>query len=174
MATGEVESFDEIAHRCQPGDTWVRVSVRYFQSEQYADALALFNRNHPQVSESVRREGPTPGALVFIPPGEVLVKRFGAGQSRPAAIAPPMPVASTSMPPLAQPTVAVNNQLPRYLVRTNGESFRSVAQAVLNDRERWGEIADLNRNVNPEFAIPAGTILQLPPSARVPAANVPQ
>jgi hypothetical protein len=210
-SNSQVDAWDEVTHLCKPGDTYEKISARYYQTEDYAAALQQFNHQHGRTSDAVKRDGPVPGDTVFIPPSSVLERKFGTalpakaapptaplglpGQEPPPAPrgtlpapapvppaapvglpsrdpAPPTPPPAPPGPMSAAPTPAP--EAPRFQVKADGQRLRDVAAATLSDRERWGEIAALNRSVNPELAVPPGTILALPTGARVPAQNVPQ
>jgi hypothetical protein len=71
-----VESFDEVAYTCKPEDTYAKISLRYYGTEDYAAALQKFNHHHARASEAVRRDGAIlPGETIFIPPANVLERR---------------------------------------------------------------------------------------------------
>ena len=73
----EVESFDEEIYRCRTGDSFAKISQRYYQTDRYGQALEAFNRNHPQDGDAIRRQssGLAIGQRVHIPPIAVLRKR---------------------------------------------------------------------------------------------------
>ena len=54
-----------------------------------------------------------------------------------------------------------------YRVGSAAETYRDIAARTLGNRDRWNEIAQLNRRVSPEYPVPPNTILRLPPDARV-------
>ena len=49
----------------------------------------------------------------------------------------------------------------------DGESFWEIAQRTLGNGHRWSEILRLNPGIDPARRIPPGTLLQVPPDARV-------
>lgn len=67
------------SHRCLQEDTWESISKKHLLTERYAEALQAFNRQSPQASDRLRRDGqPAPGDFVFIPPHWVLEERHGS------------------------------------------------------------------------------------------------
>jgi hypothetical protein len=74
-----VESWDEVSYVCKAEDTFKSLSAHYYQTEDYALALQLYNRNHPRASETLRRDGTlTIGETIYIPSGSVLEQRHGS------------------------------------------------------------------------------------------------
>src|SRR5204863_7655258 len=75
----QVESFDEEAYRCKPGDTFEAISQRYYHTDKYARALLMFNRSHPMAGEGLQQNPPLlqVGQSVYIPPLSILEKRYG-------------------------------------------------------------------------------------------------
>jgi hypothetical protein len=49
--------------------------------------------------------------------------------------------------------------------------MRQIASDTLNSGERWSQVYQLNQGWRPEYVVPGGTLLYLPPDARVPAAT---
>jgi hypothetical protein len=245
--SSQVEAYDELTYRCKADDNFARISQQFFQSDKYARALQLFNRNHPRATEALLQEPPyLAGQSVYIPPLRILEKYYGSAiqdlkplptipapasggavppsgpvgstsrmppqlapastvasvptvppVAMPAAGAPAAPVARTpamptgtpaapaaaavtasgpSAPPAAiQPAGAwATPNAPRfYRVKTSGgEMYRDIAAKTLNNRDRWGEIYQMNnRQFPPEYPVPPGTMLRLPPDARVSPAD---
>ena len=79
----QVDSYDEETHLCKAGDTFAAISMKYYQTEKYAQALLLFNRNHPRATAGVRQDPPLlmAGQPVYIPPLRVLEKRYATAIS---------------------------------------------------------------------------------------------
>ena len=75
----QVDSYDEETYLCKQGDTFAAISTKFYLTEKYAQALLLFNRNHPRATAGVRQDPPTlaAGQPVYIPPLRVLEKRYG-------------------------------------------------------------------------------------------------
>lgn len=187
----QVESFDEETYACKAGDSFAAISKQKYLTECYAQALLVYNRNHPQASDGVRQEPPllSAGTPIFIPPVSILEKRY-------ANLIPNLsPIARPTPPPLAQPVsrekptpltpsvppggggpggIAVTT--PQYRVTGKNEMMWEIARKTLGQGERWQEIARLNAGSGwkAEFPIPVGAVLRLPPDAKVPAENVPQ
>jgi nucleoid-associated protein YgaU len=49
-----------------------------------------------------------------------------------------------------------------YQVASGGEMLLSIAERTLGNRDRWSEIYRLNPQVQPQYPIPAGTVLRMP------------
>jgi hypothetical protein len=176
-------------YRCQPDDVagpdpFTKLSRRYYQTEKYARALALYNRNHPQVGDGLRGDPPVAhaGDAVFIPPLRILEARYsntipGFTPAPAPAANPPTPQGGTPAsadPPSSRGSSPTGERL--YRVQSNGEYMYTIAQRTLpgNADLRWREVWGLNpRPYNPQDALPVGTILRLPADAHVPADNVP-
>src|SRR5262249_23287421 len=153
------------------------------QTDAYAEALKLWNRNHPRASDAMRADGTLqPGDTIYVPPGRILEKRHGALIPK----LTPLPGAVPSGPEPAGGTVRQTTfdparsmpppppALPTYVVtRREGEMMRQIARETLNNGDLWFEVYRLNGKFNPEQPVPAGTVLLLPANAKVPAANVP-
>jgi nucleoid-associated protein YgaU len=174
-----VESFDEELYRAKPGDTFPSISQRFYLSERYAQALLLFNRNHPLAAGSLRQEPPAllPGQPVYLPPARILEKYYGAAinndQTRLAPAAPPD--APPQPPSFASPasfTAPAGNER-KYRVRAQGEMLLDIARRTLGTGDRWAEIYQLNPRYDPKEPVPGGTELRLPPDARVDAQDTP-
>jgi hypothetical protein len=75
----QVISFDEMAYTCKDKDTYSALSKAYYQTENYAAALQLYNRNHARASDTMRRDGAlVPGDTIYLPPARILEERHGA------------------------------------------------------------------------------------------------
>jgi hypothetical protein len=97
-ASPVVDSWDERTYVWKKDDTFAAVSKRKYNSEDYALALEMYNRNHPRASVSLRRDGRVgEGDKIYIPEDpRVLEKRHAdlfakpkpasTGASDPAAI----------------------------------------------------------------------------------------
>ena len=62
---------------------------------------------------------------------------------------------------------------PTYQVPGMGQTMREIARLTLGNGERWKDIYHLNAQYRPDYAVPGGTVLTLPPDAKVPAAVSP-
>jgi hypothetical protein len=174
-----VESFSEEEYTVKPGDTYAKISKDKYYSENYGEALRLYNRNDSLLSDGNDDGGLKPGQKVSVPDLRILEKRYShvlpkvpaatstEGTSRkPAADFQPGQVPMSVSPTEAKPPQdQAKGQ--SYTVR-RGETMRSIARTVLGNGERWEEIFRLNRSYNPEFELPVGAVLQLPPGSRVP------
>src|SRR5262249_44491544 len=86
------ERDDVTPHRCLQEDTWASISKKYLLTDRYAEALQAYNRQSPQASERLKRDGqPAPGDEVFIPPPWKLQEDHGLliRQEEPPAAATP-------------------------------------------------------------------------------------
>jgi hypothetical protein len=167
-----VDSFDEEEYRLKAGETLATVSMQFYRTDKYAQALLLFNRNHPLASPGLRQDPPVlqPGQAVFIPPTRILEKRYGSTipDLTPAA-APSGGERSSNASPPAAPAP----QYAQYRVGGNGELLWTIAQRTLGSGDRWRDIHQLNPTLRPELPVPAGTTIYLPADARVDAAPRP-
>jgi hypothetical protein len=173
----QVEKYEETEYVCKDTDTFQSISSEKYLSADYAEALKLWNQHHYQTSGRLHQEGTLkPGDHIFLPPAFMLEKRYGSHIPRltpiPTTVAPDgpaaVPVGFTTPAAPAVPAAPLY-----YKVQGNDERLLAIARQTLNDSNRWTEIARLNPTVNPEQPLPVGTLLLLPPGARVPSENVP-
>jgi hypothetical protein len=153
--------------------TFDGISKQAYGHEKYALALLLFNRDVPGL-EAVR-DGAAPlavGQSILLPPAGILEDRYPA-EIRDYRPAPPPAIANgppVAVPPPATPPVASTGKAgggPDYRVQGNGEMLYEIARNTLGDGKRWPEIYRLNPAIQPQLAIPAGTVLHLPLGARI-------
>jgi hypothetical protein len=181
-----VESYDEDKHVCGANETFRTISQTYYQSDRFADALLLFNRNHPLAADGMRQDPPRlqPGQAVYVPPASILEKYYAATITDPTPGQPSLAPRPTSQDPVAairptpavppaaltpKPAVAAVSEK-TYRVGGNGEMMREVARRALGDGDRWTEIYQLNLRYDPKEPVPAGTELRLPNDARLESA----
>jgi hypothetical protein len=169
-----VESFDEETYRCKPGDTFESICEAKYLSSKFAQALLLFNRNHPLAAPGLLQNPPVleVGQAVYVPPAGILQRRY------PAAVKDlsPLPTGGTPAPaPAAGPGAAApaTPGTRGYRVRRNDEYLRDIARRALGDSDRWQELYTLNPSVKPEYPVPPNTVLRLPADARVAPENMP-
>jgi hypothetical protein len=184
-----VDAYDELTYRCKNDDTFAGISLKFFQSEKYARALQMHNRNHPRAPEGILHDPPNlANVQVYIPPLRILEKNYGSlipdFKPLPAMAAPPLspptsPGGAAPVPggpgafaPGTAPTAGTSLASPQpdklYKVIGNGEMYRDIAARTLGNRDRWGEIYQLNgRRYPPEYPVPPGIVLRLPADARV-------
>jgi LysM repeat protein len=182
----QVDSYDEEMYQCQQGDSVASISMRYYQSEKYAQALLLFNRNHPRASDGVLLDPPVlqAGQPVFIPPLRILERNYARAipdhtpLPPPASLAPPAGLSPPrfSSAPIATPAAGgggpVASAGKTYRLPQNA-MFYEIAKRTLGSGDRWWDIAQLNPRYNPKDPVPAGTVLQLPADARVEGGEMP-
>jgi hypothetical protein len=96
-----VLSWDELSYPCRAGDTFEKISAEHYQGRaDYAEALKLYNRNHPRASDVMRQQGVlTPGETVYIPPVFILEQRHGSAIPGAAPGAAPVSRPNFSTPP---------------------------------------------------------------------------
>jgi hypothetical protein len=169
-----VDSWDERVETARPGDDFRSLSKQYYNSEDFADALLQYNRNHPRAGDALRTDGVLrAGDRVYIPSSEVLKQRHPASMGRPkpfGAGAVDGAVERAAFKSVAAPPAPTSAApMRKYRVQADGGEFMaSIAKRSLGDSGRWVEIAQLNPGVSAERPIPAGTELQLPAEARLP------
>lgn len=178
-----VESYDEVTYRSKAGDTFASISKEQYNSDVYASALLMYNRNHPQnqgpAADNLRRDQPVlqPGQPVYIPPMRILEKQFPIQGLTPVPPAPAIaPGANASPSPTPAPLTGTSNFSPgapkTYQVRQPSETYVNIARQTLGNPERWWDIARLNPQIPPAYPVPGGTLLKMPPDARLsPMAN---
>lgn len=172
------ETLAEI-YQCKPGDTSLAiVSLRLYGDDKYADALLAYNRAHAyqikQNADSLSNpQNLVPGQLVLHPPVGILERDYASlirGNSQVPTIpstTPPVKLATPSPIGTIPPVTAVSNPPVNvggtYQVKSpNGESILDIAERVLGNRARWHEIYRVNPSYQPQFRIPAGTVLKMP------------
>jgi hypothetical protein len=179
----QVKQYDINAYSIKPEDkSFADISKNVYGNDKYAQALVLFNRDHPQATEGVRQDPPQvrPGTPIFYPPKEILESKYGSVITGPAPAAPtnssavsvgaPTPLNAVtpgnpntvSAPPPGTNVWTEPGGGKSYRVGNNPEHIREIARTALGDPERWSEIYRLNRTIDPAFLIPAGTVLKLP------------
>lgn len=163
ILTPQVESYDEETHRCTANDSFRAISQKYYQSDRYAQALWLFNRNHPMAAEGVQQNPPVlqAGTAVYIPPTRILEKYYASALSGAAAG--------------AETAAAAASAERQYRVRRSGETVYDIARRTLGSGDRWMEIYRLNQQqrLDPMSPVPAGLVLRLPADARVAPEDLP-
>ena len=91
----QVDSWDERTYVWKRDDTFASISKSAYNTEDYAAALQMYNRNHPCASTSLRRDGTVAeGDKIYIPPSQVLEKRHAdsIAKSKPKPVAAGMGV----------------------------------------------------------------------------------
>ena len=179
----QVKQYDINAYSIKPEDrSFADISQKLYGNDKYAQALVLFNRDHPQATEGIRQEPPQlrPGTPIFFPPKEILESKYAStltsptppspANSSPVSVGPPSPLtavtpgnpSSVAAPPPGTNVWTEAGGGKNYRVGNNPEHIREIARTVLGDPEKWSEIYRLNHSVDPAYPIPAGTVLKLP------------
>lgn len=166
----QVESYDEETYLWRANDSFEAISTRFYNSKNYAQALLLFNRNHPRAAAALGKEPPalTEGQAIYIPPMRILEKQYGNAIPgyKPAVSAPDATRTSARSLPVSAS--------PQYRVQRTGEMIPLIARDTLGNSDRWSEIYQLNsRNFDPSRPLPVGTVLAMPADAKVPPENRP-
>jgi nucleoid-associated protein YgaU len=99
----QVDAYDEQAYRCKPEDDFAKISQQVYQSDRYARALLMHNRNHPRAAEGILHDPPNlAGAQIYIPPLRILEKNYGVlipdFKPLPAVSAPPLTPGAAAPP----------------------------------------------------------------------------
>jgi hypothetical protein len=166
-----VESYDEETFTCRPTESFQTISQNFFQTDKYARALLLFNRDHPLANSAVKNDPPVlqAGQQVYVPPARILEKYYAAAIDSKSAAVPAVPtgtrvgILSGPETPAPPPATAIRaDAASTYRVAGSGEMIRDIARRTLGDAERWPEIYRLNPNIDPKDAVPAGSELRLP------------
>jgi len=183
----DVESYEVKA----PDRSFADVSRKIYGSEQYAQALVLFNREHPLAADGLKQNPPLlrEGTRVYFPGIDVLKSKYPQAFAAPAVqasnspssvqVGTPMPMTSSPGNPnaVANPPPGTNvtpatwtgaDHTLNYRVRDGGERLYDIARNFLSDGNRWPEIYRLNRDLQPAYPIPAGTVIKLPANTSTP------
>lgn len=169
---------------------------QYYLGDGLAAALRLYNLDNPTSPDRSGLDGPRAGQLVRVPPMRVLIARYPGAvppELQPAqAVVPVSANTATTAPPTnpalaptptptvsPTPTISTPSAIPAgpayqlYQVRDGGEMLTEIARRTLGSGLLADRIALINRSINPNALVPAGTILRLPPEARVDAQDRP-
>jgi hypothetical protein len=170
----QVESYDEETFYCKaPFTTFESISKKFYNSENYGQALLLFNRNHPRRAAALWKDPPVlqEDMPVYIPPLRILEKHYSFAIKDYNPLPPPA-ATSPAAPSPGNSTSAARGG-PQYVVR-KPEMIREIARVTLGNWERWTEIYTLTgRTFDPSQPVPVGTSLAMPADARIPAENKP-
>jgi hypothetical protein len=176
------------AYVCQSVDTsFAILSMRFYGTEKYADALLQYNRAHARnISNGTALLANPPrlsaGQMVLHPPASALetaAPRPAAtipaaaipAPTNPMATIPSQPMVNLARPspldpgvaPAAAPSISGGRT---YVVKTpGGESILDIAERALGSRSRWPDVWGVNQGnpaVRPPALVPAGTELKLP------------
>jgi hypothetical protein len=181
-SSAQVESYDEDTYTCKGSDTFRSISETVYRSSAYDQALLLFNRNHPLANDAVKQNPPLlqPGQPIYVPQLQILRKYYAASiteggtasAARDATTGQSATGATLTAPVGGQATGQATGQPARtYRVGASGEMIRDIARRTLGSADRWADIYQLNRGLDPAYAIPAGTELRVPADARVDVQN---
>jgi hypothetical protein len=170
----QVESYDEETFYCKaPFTTFESISKKFYNSENYAQALLLFNFNHPRRAAALWKDPPVlqEDMPVYIPPLRILEKHYSYAIKDYSPLPPPAVTPGPAPATGAAQSAARGG--PLYAVR-KPEMIREIARATLGNWERWNEIYSLNnRSFDPSQPVPVGTVLVMPAEARIPTENKP-
>jgi hypothetical protein len=165
--TTQVISYEEVRHTLTGSDTYESLSKQYYSSDAYAQALRMWNQNHPRASEAMSRDGSiVPGDKVFIPPATQLEQHYASAIPNLKAVARPAGAQQASFTGGATPSADF-----AYYKVVKDESVELIARGTLGTGDRANDLLRLNPNLRAGQNVPAGTLLLLPAGARVPAEN---
>lgn len=160
-------SFDVDVYEPRAGDTYEAVAREFYHDTRYARALQEYNARRPI----------QPGRSVDVPPLSVLRQRYATMIGTPAT---PTNRPTTGTVPAgewgpANPPKAATETAPTFRpagggsqtfkVPPGGMTLKAVARQTLGTDGRWGELYELNPQVDPN-AVAADTVLKLPADAR--------
>jgi hypothetical protein len=165
--TGQVVSYEEMRRTVGANDSFASLSKEIYHDESYAKALQMWNQNHPRATEAMARDGTlAPGDKIFIPPATQLEQHY-AGLI-PNLKPPPRP-AGTIPVSFTAPATATSDIA--YYKVVKDESIEGIARTTLGSSDRTNDLLRLNPNFRTGQNVSAGTLLVMPPGARVPAEN---
>jgi hypothetical protein len=163
-----VISYEEVRHTLTGSDSYESLSRQYYNSDAYAQALRMWNQNHPRASEAMSRDGSiVAGDKVFIPPVTQLEQHYASVIPNVKPAARPTGTQQTSFTGNAPPTADF-----AYYKVVKDESVELIARATLGTGDRANDLLRLNPNLRAGQNVPTGTLLLLPAGARVPQENV--
>jgi hypothetical protein len=177
LRPGPVQVFSSQDHKVRAGDTYASISKQMYHSEAYARALRQFNLDAIRVAPPVEEKDGSlkAGEEITVPDQVILEQRYpaqikGFKQVTGAAeeSSPPADRKIAPVPTSPAPVAAAPVQGPRYTVPARGQTMREIAVKTLENGDRWQEIYHLNPKLQPDYNLPAGTVLQLPPDAVLP------
>ena len=149
--TGEVRTdYDVDLHPAQAGQTYESISKQHYGDAKYADALRASNKNRDPGRDEIQ-----------LPPTHVL-RKYTAGTRTSAAVTPIAPAGGEtwSPSPTAAPRPATVGR--SYTVPKDGTSFRDLAGTLLNDRNKYKRISDLNPTIDANALLNKGDKIAVP------------
>jgi hypothetical protein len=167
-AKPQVVSYDERTLTLAAGDTYESLSLTYYNTKDYAQALQTWNQSHPRTSAALHQDGRlTPGDRIFLPPAEILQKNYPEAipDKRPQSRGPARTTTTTA-------SLGTPDKSARYTV-TRDESLSTIARFLTGDSSRADELAKLNPGYRSTDRVVAGTQLVLPPGVTPPAESAP-
>ncbi|HWG41489.1 MAG TPA: hypothetical protein VN688_01800 [Gemmataceae bacterium] len=117
-AEPKVVVYDEQEYTCQPNDSFEQISVKYYMSDKFAEALRRHNRQHARASDRMAHDGTIAvGEKIYIPQAYILEERYGDAIVKPTG-APSQTVPASFTPPasgssLPAPTPSSSGAPPR-------------------------------------------------------------
>jgi hypothetical protein len=164
----KVDSYDEETYVCKQGDRFEDISMKFYQTEKYAQALLLFNRNHPRAIAAVRQDPPTlaAGQAVYIPPLRVLEKQYATAIPDHAALgstATPIPTNSDLKNPAGGTAGSGLTSSSASTGETAG-SQKSILSDNRNSTFNGGAGPDVNAASGGAYALPQDIRNSVPPA----------
>jgi hypothetical protein len=158
--------FDVDLHEPKASDSYESISQEWYNDRRYGTALKAYNQNKPLQG----------GHSVEVPPVHVLRKRYpsmvgtatpvgGSSGAAPSTTPDWTPAAVPGAEPL--PSRATGLTRGTYVVPQGaGMTLKSVARTTLGNEQRWRDLYDLNKHIDPAEVLQPGTELKMPPDAR--------
>ncbi|MFL5340590.1 MAG: hypothetical protein ACJ8F7_10610 [Gemmataceae bacterium] len=159
------DSYEEEWYQCQASDTFDTISQRAFNTNKYAQALRMYNRER-QSSDNLRDLNPVLRArqTIRIPPARILERYYPSAVPGLPATAPRTSGVPTSLPGGNIPSTPPSDDTPEgeYKVPRSNMTLRDIAKEKLGKSEDWYKIFQLNRWLNPDEPVPVGAMLHMP------------
>jgi nucleoid-associated protein YgaU len=137
-------------HVVQPGESFGKIAIKYYGHAKYADRISRANPSiHPRYLQV--------GATIKIPPAPEGATRTASPQGSSTATSD-------------QPTPSPVDPERRYVVQP-GDTWSTLGSKFYGQSRRWTELYEYNKERVPEDHnyLPAGTVIELPPNATIPA-----
>ena len=167
------DDWDDDQFQSRAGDSWQSIARDVYRSDNYAQALMLYNRDYPTATPATQQHPETivAGQKILVPPARILKRDYGSVILDQPATAPVVAADQTARPaaPTGSTTAAQGEKF--YRVRGGGSHLYTIASDQLGNKERWAEIYKLNLRFDPAFPVPGGTVLRLPGDAKIDPAD---
>ncbi len=155
LQTASTTPTDEQTYATRPGDTYWKISERFYGSGAYFKALYEHNRRTLRNPDRLQA-----GADLHVPDEATLRRLY-------PALCPASTRKTAAAGRATRAVATARNTEPIYVVE-DGDTLYEIARSKLGKSSRWGEIFELNRDVLGDKldALSPGTELVLPADAR--------